>query len=72
MTSTDGRMEEEIRTIIRGGEDTTHGWSDRQIIAEASRRAGGANAPERAAMDRWGATIAAIRAETDNDGQTRA
>lgn len=72
MASTDGRIEEEIRDIVASGEDVIHGWSDRQLVAEAGRRAGIASDAEGVAMDRWGAVIAAIRSETDNDGQTRA
>jgi hypothetical protein len=75
MASTDGPMIEEIRTILAGGEDITHGWSDERIVEEASRRVGNRadNTAETAvrAMDRWGAVIAEIRSETDNDGQER-
>jgi hypothetical protein len=73
MATTDGRMEEEIRTIIESGEDTTQGWSDQRIVAEANRRmGGGTDAIDEAAMDRWEAAIAHLRSATDNDGQTRA
>lgn len=71
MASTDERVEEEIRNILASGEDATHGWSDQQVVVEASRRAGSASAPEGAAMGHWSTMIAAIRSETDNDGQTR-
>jgi hypothetical protein len=72
MAATDNRMEEAIRTIIESGEDTTQGWSDQRIIAEASRRVGGMDATDDAAMRQWEAMIAHLRSATDNDGQTRA
>ena len=73
MAATDDRMEEAIRAIIESGEDSTHGWSDRGIVAEARRRIGnGADANDDAAMRRWEAMIPHFRSATDNDGQTRA
>jgi hypothetical protein len=73
MSATDDRMEEEIRNILASGEESTRGWSDQRIVAEASRRVGnGAVAIDETAMRRWGAIIAHLRSATDNDGQTRA
>jgi hypothetical protein len=71
MATTDDRMAEAIRTIIESGEDSTEGWSDQRIVAEATRRVGGADASD-AAMRQWEALIAHLRSATDNDGQTRA
>jgi hypothetical protein len=64
-----GSVEEEIRTIVRSGEDVRNGWSDREIVREASQRAGH-DTPDAALADRLEATVIAIRSETDNDGQT--
>lgn len=71
MAFADDPMVEAIRGILASGEDITHGWSDRRIAEEASRRVGSTTAPVSGAMDRWGAVIAEIRSETDNDGQER-
>ena len=40
MSATDDRIEEEIRNILASGEESTRGWSDQRIVAEASRRVG--------------------------------
>lgn len=72
MAATDGRMEEAIRDILTSGDETTHGWSDEQVIAEARKRAGDVATAPGGAMDRWEQMIAEIRSATDNDGQTRA
>ena len=72
MASNDGRMEEAIRGILESGEETTRGWSDEQVIAEARKRAGDAADATDDATDRWTAVIAEMRSATDNDGQTRA
>lgn len=72
MATTDRRIETEIRRILDDHTDTTRGWSDAQIVAEASRRAGQDAAPDPATMARWSARVAQMRGETDNDGMTRA
>ena len=61
-------MENEIQRIVRDGEDVRHGWSDRQIVEEAARRAGGTGDAE---SGRWNDVIATIRSQSDNDGQER-
>ena len=71
MASTDSPVVEEIRGILAEGEDVAQGWSDQRIVEEASRRAGNTTTLAAGAMDRWGAVIAEIRSETDNDGQER-
>lgn len=71
MASTDDPVVEEIRNILAEGEDVAQGWSDRRIVEEATRRAGGTTPPAAGATDRWVAMIAEIRSETDNDGQER-
>lgn len=71
MVAIDDRIEEAIRAIIESGEDTTQGWSDQRIVAEANRRVGGTGATDSAAMRHWEALIAHLRSTTDNDGQTR-
>jgi len=69
MSVADGLIEEELRKILENGENVAGGWNDDEIIAEASRRAYGraglmiAHVPDAAAMDHWGAMIAAIRSE---------
>lgn len=70
MSVTDGLIEEELHKILENGEAVASGWSDDEIIAEASRRAYGraglmiAHAPDAAAIHHWEAMIAEIRADT--------
>lgn len=72
MAATDNRIETEIRRILEAHADTTQGWSDARIVAEASRRAGLDAAPDSATVAQWSARIAQMRGETDNDGMARA
>ncbi len=78
MSVTDGMIEEELRKILENGEDAASGWSDDEVIVEASRRAYGraglmiTHAPDTAMMDHWEAMIAEIRSEAGEQETVRA